>query len=1097
MTTVQSPEIGQAVRIRNRLATVRSVSAHDNLDGSGRTHIIEIEYLDDRQQVERETLLWELEPSAMALGTSALPTIGEHVPDHPSALRPFVNAHRWARLNRLESANDIDHEPLLGVWSSAVQVHPYQIVPVIRALQMPRVSLLLADGVGLGKTIQAGLVLQELLLRRRVRRILILCPALLQRQWKSELKRKFNMEFEIVDSDSTFEIRKRFGMDTNPWKAFPRIITSMDFLRMADIRQQFLQGSGEGPDAERGNGKDVPYAPWDLLIVDEAHNFAPQNSRRSSQRHQMLTEIRFLFEHRIFLTATPHNGRTVSFTGLLELLDPVRFQIRPQMTDVDHVNLEDTKIRRLKDDIKRCTLHAPFADFLPPAEIPINLIDKEAALYDSVREYRKAGEKHLEESGTAAERWIGHFVFSVLTKRLLSCPFAFARTWWRHVERTPDDAQEDLFSLTKTASERSEDVSANDSERSVAEADLSRYGGAWLRQRRNAFEAAQVKVGAALEALGYSRSAIEVDDEDLKIAGLIDSKTEALVQWVKKNLFTNGKQLRNDERLIIFTEYRETLEFLRQRFVKEGFDENTMLLLFGGMGTAEFKSVQEQFEDETAPVRLLLATDAASEGINLQDQCRWIIHFDIPWSPTKLQQRNGRVWRHGQLRDVQIHYFRCDQDEDLDFLLKVAQKVETVREDLGSVEQVFDQALQNHFRGRKTDLIVLDTEIKEARKQSSENEDVPAEGEDKIIAADQQASRMLEHTQTALGITPAALEAILRTAVMVEGQGELTSISGKPGFFYLDPPPSWESLVKEQLTVGRGQHRPQLVFDENLVTEEISGRRLLRLKKHQVLLRLGHPVMQRAMSVLKRQLHEPYGLNPIRRWTVAAVQKSNFEALAVLHYTITVTNELREPLHDEVFSEVFRVEGSRLQVVDPDFRKTMLAERPLPIKSEARRDQWWRTLRLKWDDHWAELDKYMLKRQSELATQFEKVAAEALKKNQKSTKEAYDIRLKALDESRRGKELEKVAQQITEAEVVASQQTFFEDINVTRERRVMELKEILEVLQLNVEETKRRLEREQKMRLEKLLPARFTIRDVRVLPLAVEYLIQPTAEDLA
>ena len=179
-------------------------------------------------------------------------------PDSPDALQAFVNAHRWTRLNRLREADDIEDEPLLGVWNSAIQVHPYQLEPVLRALAMPRVSLLLADGVGLGKTIQAGLVLEELLLRRRIRRILVLCPAMLQRQWKYELRRKFNLDFEVIDSDSTFQLRRRLGIDTNPWKAFPRIITSMDYLRMPDVLGQFLQASGAGPDAEADGGRTSP-----------------------------------------------------------------------------------------------------------------------------------------------------------------------------------------------------------------------------------------------------------------------------------------------------------------------------------------------------------------------------------------------------------------------------------------------------------------------------------------------------------------------------------------------------------------------------------------------------------------------------------------------------------------------------------------------------------------------------------------------------------------------------------------------------------------------------------------------------------------------
>src|ERR1700758_3327258 len=274
-TAPKAPEVGQAVRVRNRLATIRAVEAYDSRTASGRLHVVDVEYLDDWRFPESEQLLWEVEATAKVLGTTSLPGVDANRPDSPTALRAFVNAHRWTRLNRLRATEGIEDEPLLGVWNSAIQVHPYQLEPVLRALAMPRVSLLLADGVGLGKTIQSGLVLEELLLRRRIRRILVLCPAMLQRQWKYELRRKFSLDFEVIDSESTFQLRRRLGIDTNPWKAFPRIITSMDYLRMPDVLQQFLQASGAGADAEAS--RTTAHAAWDLLILDEAHHFAPQS----------------------------------------------------------------------------------------------------------------------------------------------------------------------------------------------------------------------------------------------------------------------------------------------------------------------------------------------------------------------------------------------------------------------------------------------------------------------------------------------------------------------------------------------------------------------------------------------------------------------------------------------------------------------------------------------------------------------------------------------------------------------------------------------------------------------------------------------------
>lgn len=495
------PQVGQAVRVRNRLATVRAVEPYDTRSAQGRLNIVDVEYLDDFRYPESEQVLWEVETAAKPLGKTTLPAVDSHPPDSPKALQAFVNAHRWTRLNRLRTAEGIEDEPLLGVWNSAIQVHYYQLAAVIRALSMPRVSLLLADGVGLGKTIQAGLVLEELLLRRRIRRILVICPAVLQRQWRYELRRKFNLDFEVIDSDSTFQLRRRMGIDTNPWKAFPRIITSMDYLRMPDVLQQFLQASGADSDAAPNRGTPA-HAAWDLLIVDECHHFAPQSGSRASQRTRMLREIRFLFEHRIFASATPHNGKTVCFTGLLELLDPIRFQMSAEMDETDKSRLAEVRIRHLREEINQQSFRPPFAEQLPPVELPIKVSAHESELYAALREYRKHGQAAL-AGASAKERWLGQFIYSLLTKRLLSCPYAFARTWWRHVEEESAEPEaRSLFDMARVSAERAEEQTKSDDERSLLEEDAARYSGAYFRTQGKPTEDLQGRVKKALEGLG-------------------------------------------------------------------------------------------------------------------------------------------------------------------------------------------------------------------------------------------------------------------------------------------------------------------------------------------------------------------------------------------------------------------------------------------------------------------------------------------------------------------------------------------------------------------------------------------------------------------
>ncbi len=209
---------------------------------------------------------------------------------------------------------------------------------------MPRVSLLLADDVGLGKTIEAGLIMAELILRRRVRRILILCPASLRSQWKQEMLEKFSLSFDIVDRPATHKLQRSLGLDANPWPTFSRIITSYDYLKQPDVLEQF-RAACRAP-------KGSPHLAWDLLVVDEAHNLAPASFGEDSELARMLKHLSPNFEHRLFLTATPHNGHTRSFTGLLECLDPVRSTRKgDRLTEAEKRRVEQVVVRRLKREI--------------------------------------------------------------------------------------------------------------------------------------------------------------------------------------------------------------------------------------------------------------------------------------------------------------------------------------------------------------------------------------------------------------------------------------------------------------------------------------------------------------------------------------------------------------------------------------------------------------------------------------------------------------------------------------------------------------------------------------------------------------------------
>jgi SNF2 family DNA or RNA helicase len=284
-------------------------------------------------------VIWEIEPGARVVhrGRPELPRPDGF--DEPESFAAFLDAVRWGAISSADSSS------LQSPFRSGVTIENYQLEPVVRAIKMPRVNLLIADDVGLGKTIEAGLVLQELLLRHRIQNVLVVCPASLNTKWQDEMREKFGLDFVIIDSEAMKRLRRERGLHVNPWTHFPRLITSMDYLkREAPLRlfRETLPGPNE-PTYPRRHG---------LLIVDEAHNIAPSGSASyaiESQRTDAIRTITPHFEHRLFLSATPHNGFPESFSALLNLLDDQRFTRGVRRQDPKQV--QAVMVRRLKTEL--------------------------------------------------------------------------------------------------------------------------------------------------------------------------------------------------------------------------------------------------------------------------------------------------------------------------------------------------------------------------------------------------------------------------------------------------------------------------------------------------------------------------------------------------------------------------------------------------------------------------------------------------------------------------------------------------------------------------------------------------------------------------
>ena len=296
-----------------RSARARSRPRRWSRSPSQPQHLVSLLSVEDDALGEELQVVWEIEPGATVIEKVALPEPTGF--DPPDRLDAFLDAVRWG------AASTADVRNIQSPFRSGIDIEDYQLDPVVRAIQMPRVNLLIADDVGLGKTIESGLVALELIIRHRARRVLVVCPASLQVQWRDQMRDKFGLDFRIVDSELMRDLRRRRGIHVNPWSHFPRLITSLDFLK----RERPLRLFKETLPAE---GESVYPRRYDVLIVDEAHNCAPAGRGKYATDSLRTGAIRLLaphFEHKLFLTATPHNGYSESFTALLELLDNQRF----------------------------------------------------------------------------------------------------------------------------------------------------------------------------------------------------------------------------------------------------------------------------------------------------------------------------------------------------------------------------------------------------------------------------------------------------------------------------------------------------------------------------------------------------------------------------------------------------------------------------------------------------------------------------------------------------------------------------------------------------------------------------------------------------
>ena len=586
-------------------------------------------------------------------------------------------------------------DPVLAVHTSVVEPLPHQITAVYESM-LPRQPLrfLLADDPGAGKTIMAGLLIKELVARGDLERCLIVCPGSLAEQWQDELYRRFHLPFEILTNDKLEAARTgNWFLETN------LVIARLDKLSRNEDVQQKLQ---------------APEADWDLVVCDEAHKLSATffgGEIKYTKRYRLAQLLSGLTRHLLLMTATPHNGKEEDFQLFLALLDGDRFEGRFR-DGVHAADVSDLMRRMVKERLLRFDGKPLFPERIAYT-VPYKLSDEEARLYTAVTDYVREEFNRADALANAKRAGTVGFALTILQRRLASSPEAIYQSLRRRRERLESRLRElevlqrggklaggVAFTTTELDPEDVEDLDdAPEQEVEDAEARI-------LDQATAARSIAELK--AEIGTLkGLEKLALDVR------RGGRDTKWRELASLFG-DIFTTaglGRRLRETphgageipphraspwQKLVLFTEHRDTLRYLQERIRTLLGREESVVIIHGGVGREERLAVQEAFRHDPQ-VQVLLATDAAGEGINLQ-RAHLMVNYDLPWNPNRLEQRFGRIHRIGQTEVCHLWNLVADDTREGDVYRRLLEKLEQAREALGG--QVFDVLGKLEFEGR-------------------------------------------------------------------------------------------------------------------------------------------------------------------------------------------------------------------------------------------------------------------------------------------------------------------------------------------------------------------------------------------------------------
>lgn len=594
-------------------------------------------------------------------------------------------------------------DPRLAVHTSDVEPLPHQITAVYESL-LPRQPLryLLADDPGAGKTIMAGLLIKELVARGDLRRCLIVCPGSLAEQWQDELYRRFQLPFEIVTNDKLEAAR------TGNWfMENDLVIARLDKLS----RDEEVQHKLETPDCR-----------WDLVVCDEAHKMSATqfgNEVKYTKRYKLGQLLSGLTRHFLLMTATPHNGKEEDFQLFMALLDGDRFEGK-QRDGVHSVDVSDMMRRMVKEKLLKFDGTPLFPQRIAET-VPYKLSDAEAHLYEEVTSYVREEFNRAEALENNKRAGTVGFALTILQRRLASSPEAIYQSLKRRLERL----ETKLRDLKLTA--RGEEIASylGQGVRSLDDEDWEDLDEATEKEIEEAEEQVMDRATAAQTIDELKAEIATLKNLVLLANGVRQSGTDT--KWTQlsgllNEIFSVGGEISlrmsnaagaatgadanggQHQKLVVFTEHRDTLSYLQQKIGSLLGRADSVVVIHGSVGREDRLKVQEAFRFDPS-VQVLLATDAAGEGINLQ-RAHLMVNYDLPWNPNRLEQRFGRIHRIGQTETCHLWNLVAHETREGDVYERLLAKLDQARQALGG--QVFDVLGKLQFDGKPLRELLID-----------------------------------------------------------------------------------------------------------------------------------------------------------------------------------------------------------------------------------------------------------------------------------------------------------------------------------------------------------------------------------------------------